>query len=454
MQTIRELLTNYGNKFKIDAVGENDTSFERFTLDKIPKYINNNSKFLYIHTKGVSAKHSSTDNVYWWRTWMEYHLIYRFKECLAALDKFNIVGVGYTKKVIGPHFSGNFWWTKGSYFNTLPKKPDGSLNIGPAYTDPESFIFKGKDPMHLDIDEGRAENPDIDYFTMKPGIRAANKPAKPVKKGGRRKTQTNTTTRKRGGSITTKSVDLIVSRYNEKLLWLDTYKENGLRYIQIYNKSTKPIECPKIENSTTQCKVHTIPNVGVCDHTYLYHIVHNYDTLADVTIFTPGSGDNDYKKDILDFTIKKALETKNTVMNVYTFDVGVGEAMYKFTMPKYSLGMKNNFNGDVREDPQELATVRPFGEWYSKNIPGEQTKHGSFFGIMAISKEHIHRRTKSFYEGLLQQVNTHKFHEASHFMERSWSGIVHPLTPECLHTHPAFKDRIGVHHKAYSDLRR
>jgi hypothetical protein len=189
MQPIRDFLNNSGSKFTIEAVGENDSSFERFTLEKIPKYITSKDLFLYIHTKGVSPKHASTENAYWWRTWMEYNLIYRFKECLEALQTFNIVGVGYTTKMIGPHFSGNFWWTNGSYFDTLPKKPDGTLNIGNGYTDPENYIFKGKDPKHLDIDEGRAEHPDIDYFTMKPGIRAANRPPKPVTKGGRRRTR-------------------------------------------------------------------------------------------------------------------------------------------------------------------------------------------------------------------------------------------------------------------------
>jgi len=86
-----------------------------------------------------------------------------------------MVGVGFTKKMIGPHYSGNFWWSKGSYFNTLPKNADGSLNIGSGYLDPENFIFKGKNANHIDIDEGRAPHPDTDYYSFKPGIRAANR---------------------------------------------------------------------------------------------------------------------------------------------------------------------------------------------------------------------------------------------------------------------------------------
>jgi len=185
MDPIKAFLKDSGVKFRIEAVGVDDASFERFTLNQIPKFITDDDKFLYIHTKGVSAKHVANDNVYWWRTWMEYNLMYKFKECLEALDSVNIVGVGYTTKIIGPHFSGNFWWTKGSYFNTLPRNQDGSLNIGNGYTDPENFIFKGKDPKHLDIDEGRAPHPDTDYYSFRPGVRAANGLPKP-KKGGRR----------------------------------------------------------------------------------------------------------------------------------------------------------------------------------------------------------------------------------------------------------------------------
>lgn len=183
---IRSFLTDSGKKFTIVKEGVNDTSYERFTLTEIPKLTTKDDKFLYIHSKGVSERHASSDNVYWWRTWMEYNLIYRFRECLKMLDEVDIVGVGYTQKMIGPHFSGNFWWTKGSYFETLPRNEDGSLNIGPGYTDPENYIFKGKDPKHIDIDEGRAADPDTDYYSFRPGVRAANKPEKPKKGGGRR----------------------------------------------------------------------------------------------------------------------------------------------------------------------------------------------------------------------------------------------------------------------------
>jgi len=178
-------LKESGDKFKIEEKGPGDSSFERFTLAKIPKYITDADKFLYLHTKGVSEKHANNENVYWWRTWMEYNLMHRFEYCLNMLNDYDIVGVGYTTKMIGPHFSGNFWWTKGSYYKTLPTKEDKTNNIGPGYLDPESFIFRGKNPRYIDIDAKRSSNPHADWYSAKPGVRIANS----VKKGGRRKTR-------------------------------------------------------------------------------------------------------------------------------------------------------------------------------------------------------------------------------------------------------------------------
>jgi len=105
------------------------------------------------------------------------------------------VGVGYTTKMIGPHFSGNFWWTKGSYFKTLPKDAEGNLNIGNGYLDPENFVFKGENPKHIDIDSKASSDPNQDWYSAKDKInRVANRSHEPSesnapKTGGRRKTR-------------------------------------------------------------------------------------------------------------------------------------------------------------------------------------------------------------------------------------------------------------------------
>ena len=70
--------------------------------------------------------------------------------------------------------------------------------------------------------------------------------------------------------------ELVIARYNEDLTWLkDVPKTIKLT---IYNKGEDNIKYPFIN----------LPNIGRESHTYLYHIINNYDKLADQTIFCQG----------------------------------------------------------------------------------------------------------------------------------------------------------------------
>jgi hypothetical protein len=430
-------------KFNIQKKGVDDKTYERFTLNSIESLVTDADKFLYIHTKGVTRtfqKGHVEECVTLWRNYMEYYLIALYKKCLAGLADHDVAGVLYKDVTIGPHFSGNFWWSTGKYFRQL----FNTIKIGEMYYDSEAYIMKGR-PKVFDVD-GRVIANEFCQYTNKlfPRLYVDKDPVK----GG----ETVQTKKQHGG---TRTVDLVIARYKEPLTWLGEYKDRGFKAIHIYNKSDMQIACPTFaKESQTKCHVHNIKNVGVCDHTYLYHIVHNYDKLADVTIFAPGSSDMKFKSIILDFTIGRAFETKNTVMNIFRFDIGVGEAMYNFTMDLYSSAYDNNKDGVYGWVKQAPAEIRPFGAWYAHNFPGEQPKEASFFGIMAMAKEHILRRPKSFYENLMRQVQTDKSHEASHYIERSYPAMLHPLPAECYYQTPVFDMKIGSDQAAYKKMQR
>jgi hypothetical protein len=127
-------LSNIGKKITIVDMAENNTEYERFTLLKIPHFINDDDKFLYLHTKGITKPNNS--NVTDWRNYMEYFVIGKYKECLQDLVMYDCVGVNW-RYCPKPHFSGNFWWTKGSYFNKLPHTIDSD------YCAPEFYIGLG-----------------------------------------------------------------------------------------------------------------------------------------------------------------------------------------------------------------------------------------------------------------------------------------------------------------------
>ena len=145
LNDISRMLEQHGNKFAILAYGQNDTTYERFTLTKIKALVQPEDKILYLHTKGVTHTESVPRlSVASWRNMMEYFLIGRYEQCLADLDTHDAVGIMWHgthqpqfKGVNYMHFSGNFWWTTGAYYRSLPEK------IGDEYWDPEMYIGKG-----------------------------------------------------------------------------------------------------------------------------------------------------------------------------------------------------------------------------------------------------------------------------------------------------------------------
>jgi len=143
-------------KFKIEKKGVDDKSYERFTLNSIRDLVTDADKFLYLHTKGVTRTHEkgrAAECVTLWRNYMEYYLIALHKKCLAKLATHDVVGSLYKDVQIGPHFSGNFWWSTGKYFRRLMN----TVNIGDEYYDSEAYIFKGR-PSVYHIDNKKMPN--------------------------------------------------------------------------------------------------------------------------------------------------------------------------------------------------------------------------------------------------------------------------------------------------------
>lgn len=88
----------------------------------------------YFHTKGVSYP-GHTGGKYW-RDYMSYYNITRWKDCVQRLDDGNeLCGVKLLTARIGPahklHYSGNFHWFRSEYIATLP--PVESLDMTNRY---------------------------------------------------------------------------------------------------------------------------------------------------------------------------------------------------------------------------------------------------------------------------------------------------------------------------------
>ena len=53
-----------------------------------------------------------------------------------------------------------------------------------------------------------------------------------------------------------------------------------------------------------------LPNVGRCDHTFLYHVCARWTDLEDVTVFVSGDGGDSYKGPKIACVVRHALTTR------------------------------------------------------------------------------------------------------------------------------------------------
>jgi hypothetical protein len=218
-----------------------------------------------------------------------------------------------------------------------------------------------------------------------------------------------------------KKAIIVIARYNENLEWLKENPFNQFHYI-VYNKGDND-DYYKSDKFVKQVK---LENVGRETHSYLSHIIQNYDNLNAFTVFFPGSIELENRHD----RAKRLLgdiQYDSDIFACVSSDVPVLEVNKNFSIDSYlsSNELNRKINGDSKMFP---ADIRPFGEWY-KNTFGDVNTESKCFtqnSMFGVRKETILAKPKSYYETLITQVNRHHNHEAVHFFERSWETVFYP----------------------------
>lgn len=217
------------------------------------------------------------------------------------------------------------------------------------------------------------------------------------------------------------NVEIIISRFNEDLNWTMESPFNIFQYV-VYNKGNNDNF-----NKTNVKKIINIENLGKNDHTYLYHIIENYDNLSNIVVFFPGSLNLDYKKN----KAKRILN--NIIKNKFSRAYFVGEYhndlkthFNNFTLDNWETSDKNNFLLNS-ESTLKKCIIRPYGNWYKYFFGNTNAHWSSLWGVFSIDKKDIIQHPVEHYQRLLQTVNTHSNPEAGHYIERSWGVIFYPL---------------------------
>lgn len=194
------------------------------------------------------------------------------------------------------------------------------------------------------------------------------------------------------------SFSVVVARYREPVDWVSTGISSK---VHLYNKA--PLHDDQISRFFS---VHTLPNVGRESHTYLHHIVDNYDSLTDIVYFTQAHP-FDHAPHFLSSVMSNVglcrpyQGLSDVTGNVYDCNVQQYERMFP--------GIQEGFTRTLRElfgKEMSPATIRFY--------PG---------AIMAVHKSLIHRRPREFYRQCLSLLDHSVDPIEGYTFERIWSLI-------------------------------
>lgn len=217
-----------------------------------------------------------------------------------------------------------------------------------------------------------------------------------------------------------KYTKIVIARYNESLSWLLEFPFNQFTYI-VYNKG----ENQNFEKKNVS-KIIDLPNVGRCDHTYLYHIVTNYNNLDTITVFFPGSIDSMNDKKTKAIKILKNILRYNTAIFLGSYVPNVRQTFNNFILDNWTCSdpINNRLNPENKLCP---AIIRPFGNWFQYHFGNITVKYYCTQGILSIHKLDIIKHPISRYQKLLAGVERHSNPEVGHYIERAWAAIFHPF---------------------------
>jgi len=214
------------------------------------------------------------------------------------------------------------------------------------------------------------------------------------------------------------SIEIIVARYNENLNWILESPFNEFNYT-VYNKGDND----NFEKTGVN-KIINLPNVGRCDHTFLYHISKNYASLADITVFFPGSINIPHKKDRAIDILNRIKCKKAVFIGQYTPNVRT--LFNTFTLDNWSATDPQNFVKNP-ESTLQKSPIRPYGRWFLYNFGYISPQIVCMNGIFSIDRRDVIKYPIFRYNKLVKQLSTHSNPEVGHYVERSWSAIFYPL---------------------------
>jgi hypothetical protein len=162
-----------------------------------------------------------------------------------------------------------------------------------------------------------------------------------------------------------------------------------------------------------------LPNIGREGHTYLHHIIENYNNLADVNVFLQGRIDDLIYPvfNPLDHYIDDAIEFGFSASHFHI----VGPDYW--CQPPFRLEGNGPHAQQLRSGKM-LGTTESMLEFFYRKI-GRVPLYCvvTYCGCFSATRESIHARPINFYKSLIEEVSYHSNPLCGHYLERMWAYI-------------------------------
>ena len=187
------------------------------------------------------------------------------------------------------------------------------------------------------------------------------------------------------------TIQYVVAHYNEDLTWLLPYASKA----QVYHKGSSS------SASTLFARWNKLPNVGREGHTYLYHIINNYNNLADVTFFLQGKIYDHACGQTLDDLLHEVIKEGIAFLGVPLHPrVGCTDSGY-------------------------ISFLRFWKEIFHHTLPLRIIFYSG--ACFAVKKELIYSHKIEFYRQILRYLNHHICPKEGYHLERMWYYIFDPI---------------------------
>ena len=203
---------------------------------------------------------------------------------------------------------------------------------------------------------------------------------------------------------TAAEVEYVISHYNENLNWLAPFANST----HIYHKGPDTA----IQFKFRQWE--NLPNVGRESHTYLHHIIKNYDHLSDVTVFSQGSvaGHKQFCHSDLFMYVRAAYQ--NGFSCIVASNLGRWGRIYHIGKWKQDL-----IRGNMRRANETL------GEFCDQILGSHpDSVKVCLAGCFSATKQQIRKHPLESYKKMISYVQDHPNPEEGHYFERLWYTLI------------------------------